>query len=167
MLTILVLVGCASPTVDLQAPADSPFPTDPSVFPTGTALPKEINPGSPVIIEPPGHPNSSPTQENIMSPASVEQSEQVRLATEDLMQRLNISPEEISLVEITDVVWSDGSLGCPQPGMFYTQALVEGTRIRLQVGEAIYNYHSGRNQAPFLCENPSGETGVPGFEVTE
>lgn len=102
-----------------------------------------------------------------MSPASVEQSEQVRLATEDLMQRLNISPEEISLVEITDVVWSDGSLGCPQPGMFYTQALVEGTRIRLQVGEAIYNYHSGRNQAPFLCENPSGETGVPGFEVTE
>jgi hypothetical protein len=121
----------------------------------------------PVIVLSPLPQHSIPTPETVMTPATTEQSEQVRLATEDLMQRINVLPEEISLVDVANVVWSDGSLGCPQPGMFYTQALVEGLRIRLQVGEVIYYYHSGRNQAPFLCENPSGETGLPSVQVTE
>lgn len=102
-----------------------------------------------------------------MTPSTAEQREQVRLATEDLMQRLAVQAEEITLVDITGVVWTDGSLGCPQPGMFYTQALVEGTRIRLRVGDVIYHYHSGRNQAPFYCENPSGETSATGSEATK
>jgi hypothetical protein len=117
----------------------------------------------PVILAP-DQKISPPTPEAFMTPATAEENELVKLAIDDLMQRLNIPMDEIALVDITNVVWPDGSLGCPKPGMFYTQALVEGTCIRLKVGDINYHYHSGRNQAPFLCENPADETGMPVLE---
>jgi len=38
--------------------------------------------------------------------------------------------------------------------MAYTQALVNGTRIRLSSGGVLYEYHSGGGQAPFFCATP-------------
>jgi hypothetical protein len=31
-------------------------------------------------------------------------------------------------------VWNDGSLGCPEPGMMYTQALVNGYWLIIEAG---------------------------------
>jgi hypothetical protein len=70
----------------------------------------------------------------------------------DLAQRLGVEADQIDLVELTPVVWPDGSLGCPEPGMAYTQVQVEGLLIRLRAGKRIYAYHSGGGQPPFLCE---------------
>ena len=78
----------------------------------------------------------------------------VEQAKEDLAARLGIPISEIDLLIIEEVTWRDGSLGCPQPGMFYTQALVNGSLIQLLHDENIFQYHSGRGGAPFLCENP-------------
>ena len=75
-------------------------------------------------------------------------------ARQDLARRLNIEPAQVDLVEVREVVWRNGSLGCPQPGKFYTQALVPGLCIRLRGGEKIYHYHSGGNRPPFFCPNP-------------
>lgn len=82
-------------------------------------------------------------------------------ARQDLAQRLGIDPGGIELVELTSVVWPDGSLGCPQPGVEYTQMQVEGTRIRLVVEGRVYSYHSGEGRAPFLCERPVGPQVYP------
>jgi hypothetical protein len=171
LLILIFLTGCATSSVDLPSPAASTPPADTyGGQASGTALPDEALPSLPedsspnplpVIILTPQDQNSTP-MEAVMTPATSEQNELVRLAIEDLAHKMDISSEEISLIDVASVVWPDGSLGCPQPGMFYTQALVEGARIRLQVGDQIYHYHSGRNQAPFLCENPS-----VGFDVTE
>ncbi len=76
----------------------------------------------------------------------------VTQAKDDLAQRLAMDPGQIELVEAASVTWPDGSLGCPQPGMAYTQALVDGLLIRLRAGDRIYEYHSGAGRAPFLCE---------------
>jgi len=100
-----------------------------------------------------------------MTPAILSQDEQVVIAIQDLSNRLKITPEMIELVNIAQVVWRDGSLGCPQPGMLYTQALVNGVRIRLRAGDVIYHYHSSRNGIPFLCENPSEEGDFPGASL--
>jgi hypothetical protein len=97
-----------------------------------------------------------------MTPATPEKHEQIDHAIQDLANRLKIPPEEITLVDVVQVVWRDGSLGCPKPGMMYTQALVEGRRIRLSVGETIYHYHSSKKGRPFLCESPSAEGSLPG-----
>jgi hypothetical protein len=53
-----------------------------------------------------------------------------------------------------DVVWPDGGLGCPTPGMVYTQVMVEGYRILLQHQGQVYAYHGGGSSPPFLCQNP-------------
>ncbi len=76
-------------------------------------------------------------------------------ALNDLAERLDVGVEKIDVIDLKSVVWPDGALGCPQPGMAYIQVLQEGLLIRLRVGKRIYSYHSGGKRAPFLCENPS------------
>lgn len=78
----------------------------------------------------------------------------VREARMDLAQRLSIAPDTITVVEVRSVIWSDGSLGCPKPGMAYPQVQVEGIWIRLQAAGRHFNYHSGGSQRPFLCQKP-------------
>jgi hypothetical protein len=90
-----------------------------------------------------------------LDPTDSAVAEMVTQAKADLAQRLSVSPEEITLVDVEAVVWRDGSLGCPQPGMMYIQVLKEGARIRLSVGDEVFHYHSDGSQPPFLCEKPS------------
>ncbi len=78
----------------------------------------------------------------------------VEQARADLASRLGVPVEEVSVVQAGEVTWRDGSLGCPQPGMAYTQALVNGMQILLQVDGTTYAYHSGGTGAPFYCADP-------------
>ena len=87
-------------------------------------------------------------------PSQEPQNSLVDQAKSDLAERLGIETSEIELLKIEEVTWRDGSLGCPQPGMMYTQALVNGSLIQLLHNGTIYQYHSGRGGTPFLCENP-------------
>ena len=80
-------------------------------------------------------------------------------AKADLSKRLQVPAAEVTLVSSEAVTWSDGSLGCPEPGMFYTQALVDGHRTVLEAGGQRYVYHSAAHRAPFLCEHPQPPTG--------
>lgn len=75
-------------------------------------------------------------------------------ARADLAGRLGLPGADIAVEGVHAVVWSDGSIGCPQPGMLYTQALVEGALIVLVAGGARYSYHSAGGRPAFLCERP-------------
>ena len=75
----------------------------------------------------------------------------VQQATADLAQRLDVDPDAIKIVRVEEVTWPNAGLGCPEPGMAYTQALVPGQFIQLEVDGMTYNYHSGGQRAPFLC----------------
>lgn len=81
----------------------------------------------------------------------------VQQAMSDLAEQLGVPVDEVELIEAEAVVWPDGSLGCPQPGMMYTQVLQDGLRIVLRVAGQEYHYHSGETRGPFLCENPVGD----------
>jgi hypothetical protein len=88
---------------------------------------------------------------------------EVRLAKEDLAGRLGGALEQIELLRAEAVIWPDGSLGCPQPGVAYTQVQQDGLRILLRAGQAEYWYHSGGSRPPFLCKNPAdGGAATPG-----
>jgi hypothetical protein len=100
----------------------------------------------------------SPTLETPLDPAI---QRRVDMAMADLALRLSISTSEIKLLEATPVVWSDSSLGCPQPGMAYLQVPEDGLLIRLEVNGQIYPYHSGGSRDPFLCEIVQKDTGRP------
>ena len=58
----------------------------------------------------------------------------------------------LRVVDAAAVTWPDGSGGCPQPGVGYTQATVPGYRIRIQVGKLVLNYHATTHSpTPVLC----------------
>jgi hypothetical protein len=78
----------------------------------------------------------------------------VAKAKQDLAQRLPIPEEQIKMVDVQSVVWPDKSLGCPQPGMVYTQVQVDGLLIRFKADGKVYEYHGGGDRSPFLCKNP-------------
>ena len=49
-------------------------------------------------------------------------------AKQALAQQLGADPAQLQLVALDPVTWPDGSLGCPEPGKLYTQAIVSGFR---------------------------------------
>jgi hypothetical protein len=78
--------------------------------------------------------------------------EVVRLAKEDLAQRLGVAVDQIQLVSVEAVDWSDTSLGCPQPGMMYAQVITPGYRVVLEAGGKQYDYHTDEGRFVVLCE---------------
>jgi hypothetical protein len=83
----------------------------------------------------------------------------VKAARADAAQRTGLAPEALALISAEAVTWSDGSLGCPQPGKFYTQALVPGYRVRLRGPDGEMDYHASTRGAPMLC--PAGRSAAP------
>ena len=76
-------------------------------------------------------------------------------AVADLASRLGVDAADVGVVAVQDVTWTDGSKGCEKKGVLYTQSLIEGLRITLQVDGTAYEYHSGGSGPPFLCERPT------------
>ena len=57
-----------------------------------------------------------------------------------------------TLISAEAVTFTDGSLGCAEPGMSYTQALVDGMRVVVEVDGTTYDYRFGGGDEPHLCE---------------
>ena len=77
--------------------------------------------------------------------------EMIEAALVDAANRSTTPRAGIKVISEDAVTWPDGSLGCPQPGMVYTQALVPGYRIVLQAGEQTLNYHAMSRGKPVFC----------------
>lgn len=73
----------------------------------------------------------------------------------DLASRSGSDPSAIMLVGAEAVLWNDGSLGCPQPGMVYPQVQIEGYHVILRVGDRNYDYRVGKGGSFLLCEQPA------------
>ena len=131
----LVLTACA---------AGTPSQTDP---PATSAPPTTTAPGtaSPDLPASPGGGINGDLDETMID-------EVVEQAAADT----GVSADEISVATAEAVTWSDGSLGCPEPGMGYTQALVPGYRIVLDVDGEQIHYHAASDGDFFACENPQG-----------
>lgn len=72
-------------------------------------------------------------------------------ALADAERRTGLPRAALEVASAQAVTWSDGSLGCPQPGMGYTQALVPGYRIRIRAAAQEFDYHAGTRGAVMLC----------------
>jgi hypothetical protein len=73
---------------------------------------------------------------------------------EDLSSRQGIDTQQIEVVRAEAVIWSDGSLGCPKLGEYYTQEPVRGYWIILEVGTTPYDYRASERGHFTLCERP-------------
>jgi len=84
------------------------------------------------------------------------------LAIQDAADRAGVDRADIEVVTNEAVTWSDGSLGCPEEGQFYTQALVEGYRIVVEAGTETFEYHGADGQPPAYCADPQPPVQGPG-----
>lgn len=152
-----------SPTPEATAPSEvtptTPEPATTNVpVPTATLEPAATSeipvlPNLPDYLVPV---TPSPASGVIIGPVPDELQNQL-LA--DIAQRLSGSENartSLTLVRAEPVIWPDGSLGCPQPGVFYTQALVEGMWVVYDVGGALFDYRVDQRGRYFLCEGASG-----------
>lgn len=72
-----------------------------------------------------------------------------------LAERLRIAVDDVTVVSIEGVTWPDADLGCSQPGMSYTQTLVDGSRVILKAGRMQYEYCAGPDGVIFFCADPT------------
>lgn len=71
----------------------------------------------------------------------------------DAEERVGIPQDDLEVTVAEAVVWSDGSLGCPQPGSVYTQALIDGFRVVVESATEQTDYHVAADGGFVVCEN--------------
>lgn len=92
----------------------------------------------PPAIAPPGSP-------------AVASAPYVKAALEDAARHTGRPLEELKVIAVTPVTWSDGSLGCPEAGLMYPQMLVPGFRITIEAAGQQLDYHASKLGAVVLC----------------
>jgi hypothetical protein len=131
----LLLAGCAA----TGAPSDEPAASDRPVRTDNPAQPVPSDSAPAVIGEVPDE-----------------------LLGQILASAADETGVEIDTIEVTRaeaVTWTDGSLGCPEPGMTYTQALVDGYHVVLVASDTELDYRATTNGDHRLCENPGPPSG--------
>lgn len=80
---------------------------------------------------------------------------EVETALADASTRSGVPVGEIAVASALAVTWADGSLGCPQPDMVSTMALVPGYLLELEVAGERVAYHGETGGDPFPCGWPA------------
>lgn len=99
-------------------------------------------------------PADTPEPTEPAEPTEPDEDPRVQEAIEDLAERQDTDPAAIQAGPLEAVTWSDGSLGCPEEGMGYTQALVDGYRLELTAQGEVFAYHGDAEGELFLCTDP-------------
>jgi hypothetical protein len=142
-LIALLLVGCAmagGPSAESLGPSSGP--ADRSERPARTEVPAQPVPSestSPIVGEVP-----AALLEQILASAA---------------DHAGVDVEEIEVIRAESVTWNDGSLGCPEPGMMYTQALVPGYHVVLDAGDSELDYRAAATGDFRLCDGGGAPSG--------
>ncbi len=71
----------------------------------------------------------------------------------DLLANTGADRSAVRVASAEAITWNDGSLGCPQPGVMYTMALVDGFQVIFDVNGDTYDYHLSDSGQFVLCNN--------------
>ncbi|MCX7792294.1 MAG: hypothetical protein N2378_16795 [Chloroflexaceae bacterium] len=148
----------ATPLAPIATPAPGGAPTAypaPAASPIPAAQATPATPAASVARDRPTLPRVAPT--GALPPLTglgEVPADKAAAAIADLARRTGADPSAITIVSAEAVTWNDGALGCPRPGMAYTQALVDGYRLILSLNGVNYAYHAAVNGDFFYCERP-------------
>lgn len=156
--TLIIILLTACSTVPEAIPATPEPVEEVPILPSEThlgptrELPDKIDKLTPVA--PIG---KEPIDMTPISPADLPANLQdvVSQATSELAEKLSLDSDKIQVIEAKSVVWSDSSLGCPQPGMNYLMVLTDGYRVVLAVDDQPYYYHANQRGYGLFCDNPT------------
>jgi hypothetical protein len=86
----------------------------------------------------------------------------VQAALSDAARVTGLAVAKLKVASVDNVTWLDGSLGCPEPDLMYTQALVAGYRIRIVAGDQSLDYHADTHGTLLLCPQGRAVPPAPG-----
>lgn len=142
--------------------APTPAPIDPAATVkavNSTATTARVQPSTPHLTVTPIPVTQQPTIETQQAEGSVSIPSTMQpfidSIIDDLVEKRGVERSAVSVVSMEEVVWNDGSLGCPQPGMMYTQALVDGFYIVLEANGEQFAYHTSGTRFFVFCGTPS------------
>ena len=127
-----LLTGCARTGEPMTPTPPSPQASTPAGWPSGRP---------PLQTAPPA-PTATPAE---LSP------ERWQAILDHLADHRITGTAELESAEA--VTWPDSSLGCPAPGMQYTQALVDGMRVLVRVDGERYDFRFGAGTELKLCSS--------------
>jgi hypothetical protein len=107
----------------------------------GIAPPKRI----PDVLEPQTLPAGEP-----VATAGIPKAVR-RAVVADAARRFDVQENSVVLARAERVTWSDGSLGCPTAGRYYTQALVPGFRVTATTASGEMRYHTDERGNVATC----------------
>lgn len=135
---------------------------------TDTTLPEEdfiLEEPTPKPVEPtPTLPEQPPVDSTVPVVTGEVPSDLLESIMADATSRV-ATESSIIVVRAQSVTWSDGSLGCPEPGMSYTQALVDGYWVILDAGGQMMDYRASASGAFKLCADSMGVPPVGGGDM--
>ena len=117
----------------------------------------------PTMSSPTGQiiPPAIETNPILMSPEPIVQSLILRAKT-SLAAKINTSVDRITLSEVNAVQWTDSSLGCPRPGVTYTEVITPGYQIQLEAEGKVFIFHTDNRDRVILCDaRPPDEIFLP------
>lgn len=104
--------------------------------------------------EPPQEAPADPEHEEDESVIADDLDEIADEVVADAAAEEGVDTGEVTVVTAEEVTWPDGALGCPEDDGMYTQALVEGYRVVVEVDGRELHYHGQSGQPPARCEDP-------------
>jgi|SRR5215204_3078212 len=72
----------------------------------------------------------------------------------DAAARLGVDPSMVKIVTAEARTYGDGSLDCPRPREMYTQAVVDGYQVIVEVNGTQLDYRGSAPGQFRICENP-------------
>jgi hypothetical protein len=132
LLLVALALGLAGCAIDLRA------------SPTASAEASRPAPSAPEVSTVP--PSDEPVTGDV--PAEI-----MADLLADAAERTGAAPEAIDVSQAIAITWNDGSLGCPEPNMSYTMALVDGYHVILVAGGEELDYRVGAQGGFRLCED--------------
>jgi len=148
----LLLAGCTLAPVTELPPASADSPLAPiAVTPQVEATPIASNDGAATAPGAGGEEQTMPSS-NVATagiPGDI-----LNSVLDDAAQKLGVAPDALVVTKAEAVTWRDGSLGCPEPGMFYTQALIDGYWIIVEAGGQSLDYRVSGGGNFRTCDAP-------------
>ena len=74
----------------------------------------------------------------------------------DAASRSGVAVDKLVVVTALSITWSDGSMGCPEPGQVYTQVILEGYRVSIRADTTTYDYRGAGMNGFKLCKSIPG-----------
>ena len=106
-------------------------------------------PGSSGSSEPPGSDAAVPSAPQAEVPAAM-----LEQVIADAASGAGVDLAAVEVISAEAVTWPDGALGCPLPDQMYTQALVPGYRVVLDVDGEEMSFHAAEDGEFAYCADP-------------